>query len=73
MQPLTKIRSDLATQLEDVGGRHDEASIYDGEPGDPGLAGGPGSISWEINRDIGILTVAGSAAINALIFSGSCS
>jgi uncharacterized protein (DUF2236 family) len=60
---VDKVRRDVVTQLELVGGRHDEPEIYDGEAGDPGLAGGPDSLSWEINGDIGILGVAGSAAI----------
>ena len=53
----------MVADMEEVGGRHDEPEIYDGEPGDPGLAGGPGSMSWEINGDIGVIGVAGSAAI----------
>jgi uncharacterized protein (DUF2236 family) len=63
MDPLGKFRRDAVAQLELVGGRHDEPEIYDGEPGDLGLCGGPDSISWEINGDIGILGVAGPAAI----------
>jgi uncharacterized protein (DUF2236 family) len=57
------LRKTIATQLEESGGRHDEPEIYDGEPGDPGLAGGPGSVSWEINGDLGMLVVGGPAAI----------
>ena len=60
---IDKVRTDLVTNLELVGGRHDEPEIYDGEPGDPGLAGGPESMSWEINGDIGVVGVAGMAAI----------
>ena len=51
MLVLDKVRSELVANLELVGGRHDEPEIYDGEPGDPGLAGGPDSMSWEINGD----------------------
>jgi uncharacterized protein (DUF2236 family) len=63
MDPFERIRRDAVEQMELVGGRHDEPEIYDGEPGDPGLCGGPDSISWEINGDIGILGAAGPAAI----------
>lgn len=50
-------------QLELMGGRHDEVAIYGGPSGDPGLAGGPGSMSWEINGDIASVGGAGVAAI----------
>lgn len=63
MQPIEKFRADLVAQLELVGGRHDEPEIYGGEPGDPGLAGGPDSMSWRINGDLGIVGAAGVAAI----------
>ena len=33
------------------------------EPGDAGIGGGPGSISWEINGDLASLVVGGTAAI----------
>jgi uncharacterized protein (DUF2236 family) len=42
---------------------HDEESIYGGAPGDPGLCGGPGSLSWEINGDLASLVVGGTGAI----------
>jgi uncharacterized protein (DUF2236 family) len=60
---LHPLRSALSARLEREGGRHDEAAIYEGEPGDPGLAGGPGSLSWEIHGDLASLAVAGPAAI----------
>ena len=63
MDLFDPLRRSIVDQLEAVGGRHDEPGIYDGEPGDPGLAGGPGSVSWEINGDLGVLGAAGSAAI----------
>jgi len=53
----------IIDELETVGGRHDEPEIYSGAPGDPGLAGGPASMSWEINGDMASLAVGGSAAI----------
>jgi hypothetical protein len=46
------IRDKICTEIETVGGRHDEADMYTDAPGDPGLAGGPGSLSWEINGDM---------------------
>lgn len=56
-------RRRIAAEIEEAGGRHDEAWIYGGEPGDPGLAGGPGSVSWEIHGDLAIVAAAGTAAI----------
>ena len=58
-----RLRQSIVTQIEATGGRHDEAAIYGGAPGDPGLAGGPGSMSWEINGDLASLAVGGTAAI----------
>ncbi|HEY6560098.1 MAG TPA: oxygenase MpaB family protein [Polyangiaceae bacterium] len=43
-------------------GAHDEAAIYAGPPGDPGLIG-PNSLSWELNGDLASLLLAGSGAI----------
>ncbi len=60
---LARLRRSLVEQLEAAGGRHDEPAIYDGEPGDPGLAGGPASLSWEIHGDLASLVVAGTGAI----------
>jgi len=57
------LRSRIRSDIEAVGGRHDEPDVYGGPPGDPGLAGGPGSISWEINGDLASVSAAGSAAI----------
>jgi uncharacterized protein (DUF2236 family) len=57
------VRRKIREQIEEVGGRHDEPAIYDGPAGDPGLAGGPDSISWEINGDIASVSAAGMAAI----------
>jgi uncharacterized protein (DUF2236 family) len=60
---LARFRQSLVEQLEEAGGRHDEPAIYGGEPGDPGVGGGPGSISWEINGDLASLVVGGTGAI----------
>jgi uncharacterized protein (DUF2236 family) len=57
------LRERIAADIEASGGRHDEPALYAGEPGDPGLAGGPGSVSWEIHGDLASIAVAGSAAI----------
>ena len=53
----------MAADLEAAGGRHDEPEIYGGPPGDPGLAGGPGSVSWEIHADLATLGIAGTATV----------
>ena len=60
---MLDIRKSIVEQIETAGGRHDEVAIYGGEPGDPGIGGGPGSISWEINGDLASLVVGGAAAI----------
>jgi uncharacterized protein (DUF2236 family) len=57
------LRDDIRTAIEAVGGTHDEPEIYDGPAGDPGLTGGPDSISWEINGDLASVSAAGMAAI----------
>jgi uncharacterized protein (DUF2236 family) len=57
------LRQSIVDQIEATGGRHDEPEIYGGEPGDAGIGGGPGSISWEINGDLASLAVGGTAAI----------
>lgn len=57
------LRESIVRQIEEAGGRHDEPEIYGGEPGDPGIGGGPGSISWEVNGDLASLVVGGTAAI----------
>jgi uncharacterized protein (DUF2236 family) len=57
------LRENIVQQIESVGGRHDEPEIYAGEPGDRGIGGGPGSISWEVNGDLASLVVGGTAAI----------
>ena len=53
----------MVADLEAAGGRHDEPEIYGGPPGDPGLAGGPGSLSWEIHGDLATLGIAGAATV----------
>jgi len=60
---LENIKRSIVEQIEAAGGRHDEEAIYAAEPGDPGIGGGPGSISWEINGDLASLVVGGTAAI----------
>jgi uncharacterized protein (DUF2236 family) len=60
---MSSIKADIVAQIELAGGRHDEAEIYGGPAGDPGLAGGPGSMSWEIHGDLASVSGAGMAAI----------
>jgi uncharacterized protein (DUF2236 family) len=60
---LERYRQTLVQQIEEAGGRHDEPSMYGGEPGDLGLCGGPGSMSWEINGDFASVAIAGMGAI----------
>lgn len=62
-EPLRGLRGRIAADIEAGAGRHDEPGIYAGPPGDPGLAGGPGSISWEIHGDFASLVLGGTAAI----------
>ena len=59
---IAKLRTAVVEQVEAVTGRHDEPSVYREPSGDVGLLG-PGSISWEINGDVGSIAVAGLAAI----------
>jgi uncharacterized protein (DUF2236 family) len=61
--PLSSLKRMLVRQIEAEGGRHDEPAIYGGEPGDPGLVGGPGSLSWELHGDLASIIVAGGGAI----------
>ncbi len=60
---MLDLKASIVAQIEAAGGRHDEPEFYDGDPGDPGVGGGPGSISWEINGDLASLIVGGTAAI----------
>lgn len=60
---MLDLKASLVAQIEAGGGRHDEPAFYDGEPGDPGLCGGPDSMSWTINGDLASLVVGGTAAI----------
>ena len=63
MLKVMDLRTKIRTEIETMGGRHDEPAIYGGDAGDPGLAGGPGSLSWEINGDFASVSAAGMAAI----------
>jgi uncharacterized protein (DUF2236 family) len=57
------LRQKIRTELETVGGRHDEPEVYDGPDGDPGLAGGPGSSSRESTAPRPSPAAAGMGAI----------
>jgi uncharacterized protein (DUF2236 family) len=60
---MDSLRHHVIRQIDATVGRHDEPAIYGGDPGDPGLCGGPGSMSWEIHGDLASLLVAGTGAI----------
>lgn len=60
---IESFKRNAAAEIEAAGGRHDEPALYDGPPGDPGLCGGPDSMSWEINGDLASVVVAGTGAI----------
>lgn len=60
---MPSLKANIIAQLELMGGRHDEIAIYGGPNGDPGLVGGPDSMSWEINGDLASVGGAGVAAI----------
>ena len=61
--PREALKRSIVQQIEEAGGRHDEPDIYGGPAGDPGIGGGPGSISWEINGDLASLVGGGTSAI----------
>ena len=63
MDPIESFRRRVVADIEAVGGRHDEIDLYGGEVGDPGLVGGPDSVSWELHGDLAVVSAAGSAAI----------
>ncbi|MFB4302425.1 oxygenase MpaB family protein [Actinomadura sp. NTSP31] len=52
----------MVDAVQTLSGRHDQASVYAGPAGDPGLCG-PGSVSWVVNGDLGAVAMAGVAAI----------
>lgn len=60
---LEPLRQRMVADLEAAGGRHDEPEIYGGAAGDPGLAGGPASVSWELHGDLASLAIAGTATV----------
>ena len=63
LELTSALRTKIRREVEEGAGRHDEPEIYGGPVGDPGLCGGPGSISWEINGDLASVFSAGLAAI----------
>jgi uncharacterized protein (DUF2236 family) len=62
MISASAVKQRIVDDYTRASGRHDQASIYGGPPGDPGLCG-PGSVSWELHSDLATLAVAGTAAI----------
>lgn len=61
--PDTRLQRRLARLIEREGGRHDESAIYGGPAGDPGLVGGPESVSWELHGDLASVIIAGMGAV----------
>src|ERR1700750_971878 len=59
---MDTLRRRIVAEFEEGAGRHDDADVYGGPPGDPGLIG-PGSVSWEINADLASVSQAGLPAI----------
>ncbi len=59
---MNALRRWTIADFEKGAGRHDDANVYGGAPGDPGLIG-PGSMSWEINADLASVSQAGLPAI----------
>lgn len=57
------LRAYIAQQIEAVVGRHDEPGIYGGDDPDPGIAGGPTGMSWELHGDLASVLLAGSGAV----------
>ncbi|MBO9533255.1 MAG: DUF2236 domain-containing protein [Solirubrobacteraceae bacterium] len=56
------LKQRVRTSFTNVAGTHDDPKLYGGPAGDLGLCG-PGTISWEINRDIAVVALAGTPAI----------
>ena len=59
---LLDVRARIRHQLEDAVGTHDDPTVYGQPLGDPGLVG-PGSMSWELNANMGAVAAAGAGAI----------
>jgi uncharacterized protein (DUF2236 family) len=59
---LPDLRTKIRTQMDEAVGTHDEPDIYAAPVGDPGLTG-PGSMSWELHSDMGVIAAAGLGAI----------
>ena len=57
------LRARYRGQIEEVVGRHDDPAMYGGPAGDPGLVGGPDSMSWEVNGHLPSVLAAGLGAI----------
>ena len=52
LPPLAALRRSIVRSIEEAGGRHDDPEIYSASPGDPGLTGGPASMSWQLHGDL---------------------
>jgi uncharacterized protein (DUF2236 family) len=62
LDPRAALRRRIRREMEAAVGPHDEPSIYSRPEGDPGLTG-PGSMSWELHSDMGVVAAAGTGAI----------
>jgi uncharacterized protein (DUF2236 family) len=60
--PVPDLRATIRSQLDAAVGTHDDPAVYATPPGDPGLCG-PGSMSWELNANMGAVAAAGAGAI----------
>ena len=63
LPPLAALRQSIVRSIEETGGRHDEPEIYSASPGDPGLTGGPTSMSWQLHGDMASVLLAGLGAV----------
>ena len=63
LRPLAPLRRSVISTVEQVVGRHDEPEIYADAPGDPGLVGGPESISWRLHGDLASVLLAGLGTV----------
>ncbi|MDX1511857.1 MAG: oxygenase MpaB family protein [Nitriliruptorales bacterium] len=63
MRLLARHRRWVVDDFERQVGRHDQHSVFGGPAGDPGLVGGPESVSWRIHGDVASIAIASVGAI----------
>ncbi len=59
---MNALQRKIVSDYQAAAGAHDEPWIYAEPAGDPGLLG-PDSVSWDIHSDLGVIAIAGTAAI----------